>query len=66
MRGVLNAESGAKVDYADIVDANTFEDVAGLRKACYAAIGARVGATRLIDNALIEPTEAAEELRVTL
>ena len=70
MRRVLDVESGVKVDYADIVDADTFEAAAGLRKACYAAIAARVGATRLIDNALIEPIDGPIEendgLRVTL
>jgi pantoate--beta-alanine ligase len=75
MRQVLDAEPGVKADYAEIVDADTFEPAAALGKACYAAIAARVGSTRLIDNALMEfidgpltgPTGAADgELRVTL
>lgn len=54
MRGVLDAEPGVATDYAEIVDADTFEPAASLRKTCYALVAARVGATRLIDNALIE------------
>jgi pantoate--beta-alanine ligase len=56
MHRLLDGEPGVKVDYADIVDADTFEPAAGLAKVCYAAIAARVGSTRLIDNTLIEPT----------
>ena len=54
MRGVLDAEPGVALDYAEIVDGDTFEPVVSLRKTCYALVAARVGATRLIDNALIE------------
>ncbi len=54
MRRVLDAEPGVKVDYAEIVNADTFEPAAGLGKACYAVIAARVGTTRLIDNAVID------------
>jgi pantoate--beta-alanine ligase len=64
MRGVLDAEPGVKTDYADIVDADRFEPATAIGKACYAVIAARVGTTRLIDNALIETAEG--ELRVTL
>ena len=54
IRGVLRAQPGAQLDYAEIVDADSFEPVMALRKSCYALIAARVGGTRLIDNALIE------------
>jgi pantoate--beta-alanine ligase len=54
LRQILDAEPQVGVDYAEIVDAETFEPVMILRKNCYAVLGARVGATRLIDNALIE------------
>jgi len=54
MRGVLDAEPGVALDYAEIIDGDTFEPVVSLRKTCYALVAARVGATRLIDNALIE------------
>jgi pantoate--beta-alanine ligase len=61
---VLDGERGVSTDYAEIVDADTFEPVMSLRKACYVLLAARVGGTRLIDNALIE--QEAEAFRVTL
>ncbi len=64
MRSLLQAEPGVALDYAEIVDADTFEPAAGLWKTSYALIAARVGSTRLIDNALIEPE--GESVRVTI
>jgi pantoate--beta-alanine ligase len=64
MRRVFDAEPRVAVDYAEIVDANTFAPVASLRKACYALVAARVGSTRLIDNALIE--QHGDSFRVTV
>jgi pantoate--beta-alanine ligase len=52
---VLDDEPAVSLDYAEIVDAESFEPVVGLRGACYVLLAARVGGTRLIDNALIEP-----------
>jgi len=54
MRGVLSAEPLAATDYAEIVDADSFQTVTRLRGACLALLAARIGATRLIDNMLIE------------
>jgi len=56
LRRVVDAETRVSVDYAEIVDADSFEPVVSLRKVCYVLIAARVGGTRLIDNALIEQT----------
>jgi pantoate--beta-alanine ligase len=53
---VIASEPKVSLDYAEIVDADTFEPVVSLRKTCYALIAGRVGGTRLIDNALIEST----------
>ena len=64
LRGVLDAEPGVSTDYAEIVNADTFEPVMSLRKTCYVLLAARVGSTRLIDNALIEPE--GEGFRVTV
>jgi pantoate--beta-alanine ligase len=64
MRSVMESEPGVALDYAEIVDADTFEAAAGLWKTSYALIAARVGSTRLIDNALIEPE--GESVRVTV
>ncbi len=63
IRQVVESER-VSLDYAEIVDADTFEPVMACRKACYALVAARVGATRLIDNALIE--EAGASFTVTL
>jgi pantoate--beta-alanine ligase len=54
MRSKLDSESRIGVDYAEIVDADSFEPVRVIRGNCYALIAAKVGGTRLIDNAYIE------------
>ena len=59
MRGVLAAEPLAAVDYAEIVDADSFETVTRLRGSCLALLAVRIGATRLIDNMLIETPPSA-------
>jgi pantoate--beta-alanine ligase len=64
LRRVLDDEPKIAVDYAEIVDAETLEPVMSLRKNCYVLLAARVGSTRLIDNAFIE--QDGESLRVTL
>lgn len=55
LRRGLDAEPAVSLDYAEIVDAESLEPVVSLRGACYVLLAARVGGTRLIDNALIEP-----------
>jgi pantoate--beta-alanine ligase len=62
--GDRRAEPGVALDYAEIVDADTLEPAMTLRKPCYIVLAARVGKTRLIDNALIEP--AGDSLLVTI
>lgn len=64
MRKVLDVEPGVALDYAEIVDADTFEPVLTLRRACYVLLAARAGGTRLIDNALVEPD--GESFKVSL
>ena len=64
MRRVLDAEAGVAVDYAEIADLETLEPAMSLRRPCLALIAAKVGATRLIDNALIEPE--GDAIRVTI
>ena len=51
---VLAAEPLASADYVEIVDADSFEPVMRLTKECLALLAVRIGATRLIDNMLIE------------
>jgi pantoate--beta-alanine ligase len=52
---VLQAEPLAAVNYAEIVDANTFEPVTRVARPCYVALAVFLGKTRLIDNLYIEP-----------
>ena len=55
LRNVLQAEPLAAIDYAEIVDANTFEPVVRVARPCYAVLAVFLGKTRLIDNLYIEP-----------
>ena len=52
---VLGAETLARVDYTEIVDAETFEPVLRLNKPCFVVLAVYIGKTRLIDNLYIEP-----------
>jgi pantoate--beta-alanine ligase len=54
LRKVLEREPRARVDYAEIVDAETFEPVVQLGRRCYALLAVYLGKTRLIDNMLIQ------------
>jgi pantoate--beta-alanine ligase len=54
LRRVIDAEPAVVLDYAEIVDAETLEPVVNLRGECLILLAAKVGKTRLIDNALIE------------
>lgn len=55
MRRIIEQEPLARVDYAEIADAESFEKVMHVRRACYALLAVFVGKTRLIDNLFIEP-----------
>jgi pantoate--beta-alanine ligase len=61
---VLVLEPRVALDYAEIVDNETLEPVPVLRGACYLLLAAKVGETRLIDNALIE--QDGDCFRVTI
>jgi pantoate--beta-alanine ligase len=63
MHMVLAGERLARVDYAEIVGAETFEPVVRVGQDCYALLAVRIGTTRLIDNMLIRP---GDELFVEL
>lgn len=54
LRATVASEPPAKLDYAEIVDADSFEPVDFLRGDCLILIAARIGSTRLIDNMLVE------------
>ena len=54
MLRVLKKESGAKIDYAEIVDAQTFEPLTHINRKAYILIAAKFGETRLLDNMLVD------------
>ncbi len=54
LRATIASERVAKLDYAEIVDADSFEPINFLRGSCLILIAARIGSTRLIDNMLVE------------
>jgi pantoate--beta-alanine ligase len=60
IRRILSSEPLARVDYIEVVDAETFEPVAmaGARP-IYALVAVFIGKTRLIDNLLIETAAGA-------
>jgi pantoate--beta-alanine ligase len=64
LRRAIDAEPAVALDYAEIVDAETLEPVLSLRGECLILLAAKVGKTRLIDNALIEQHDGT--FRVTL
>jgi pantoate--beta-alanine ligase len=64
MHKILESEPRARVDYAEIVDAETFEPMIRLSRRAYALLAVHIGKTRLIDNMLMEPQ--GDELRVEL
>jgi pantoate--beta-alanine ligase len=55
MRRALESEPLVSTDYAEIVDAESFEPITRLSRECYALLAVFVGATRLLDNMLIRP-----------
>jgi pantoate--beta-alanine ligase len=64
MHKILAAEPRARVDYAEIVDAETFEPLVRVSRRSYAVLAVHVGKARLIDNLLIEPV--GDELKTEL
>ncbi|HEV2424892.1 MAG TPA: pantoate--beta-alanine ligase [Terriglobia bacterium] len=66
MRGVLEGEPGAKVDYAVIVRPETLEPVIRVTPGCVALVAARVGPVRLIDNLILGPRGASDENLIDL
>jgi len=59
MRAVLAKEPRAAADYVEVVRADTFEPAVALRGTCYALLAVFFGATRLLDNMLIEERDGA-------
>jgi len=55
LRRTLDSEPLAAVDYAAVVDAESFEPVVRVSCACYVLLAVFIGKTRLIDNLYVEP-----------
>ncbi len=54
MAEILDQQAGLEIDYIALVNAHTLDDLKRLRGDVLAAIAAKVGTTRLIDNARFE------------
>src|ERR1700676_5498715 len=60
VHSVLTEESRAKVDYAEIVNAQTFESVTHINRKAYVLIASKFGETRLLDNMLVDFSDNGE------
>jgi len=58
MRAVFEKEPLARLDYAAVVSADTFEPSVRVGGASYVLVAAHFGKTRLLDNMLVEPARA--------
>ena len=67
LRDTIQRERLATLDYAEIVDAETFEPVVRIAKPCYVLLAVFLGRTRLIDNMLVAPSPSdPDELLLSL
>jgi pantoate--beta-alanine ligase len=67
IRKTLAGESMARLDYGEVVDADTFDPVVRIsERPVYVLLAAYIGKTRLIDNLLIEPASGREQAPVCL
>jgi pantoate--beta-alanine ligase len=66
LREVLNTEPLARVEYAEVVDAESFQPVEMLRGRLVLPLAVRIGGTRLIDNIrlTVGETRPPEESRI--
>ncbi len=61
LQRTLGTERLAAVDYAELVDAESFGPVVRISKATYVLLAVFIGKTRLIDNLYLEPKSAGSE-----
>jgi len=67
LHATLATEPLAKLDYAEIVDAHSFEPITRISKPSYIVLAVFLGKTRLIDNLYLEPKPSApDELDIHL
>lgn len=66
VNAIVKSEPLAKLDYAALVDADSFEPLDFVRAPALLLIAARIGATRLIDNLSVESVRGDQEFSVSL
>ena len=66
VRSTVGSEPLAKLDYAELVDAHSFEPLDFVRPPALLLIAARIGGTRLIDNLSIESAAERQDFSVSL
>ncbi len=57
MRGVMGQAPSLEIEYANILDSESLEDVAEVTGGVLIAVAVRVGSTRLIDNIVVDASE---------
>jgi pantoate--beta-alanine ligase len=56
IRSLIGEEPLARVDYVSVADAETLRELDRIGRAALVSLAVRIGATRLIDNTVLEPT----------
>jgi len=57
MQSLIAAEPLASVDYISVADAESLDELTTIDRPTLVSIAARFGATRLIDNTVLSPSE---------
>jgi len=65
MRQIIRAKKAVKIDYISIVDLDKLEPVKRISGSCLLVLAARVGKTRLIDNAIVTRDGSQVNLKVS-
>src|SRR5271155_3224899 len=66
IRRVLDAEPLMKIDYVEVVDADSFEPVVRVTRSSYILLAAYLGKTRLIDNMFVEVRDGSVDFLLHL
>jgi len=66
VRRVLDAEPLMKIDYVEVVDADSFEPVVRVTRSSYILLAAYLGKTRLIDNMFVEVRDGSVDFLLHL
>src|SRR5271155_4400557 len=66
VRRVLDAEPLMKIDYVEVVDADSFDPVVRVTRSSYILVAAYLGKTRLIDNMFVEVRDGSVDFLLHL